>query len=162
MQYHMRRADRAVTDKSKMADIIKMGKYAAVALCNNDEPYIVTLSYGFDEATDTFYFHGAAKGQKIDFIKKNPKACLTIVEDLGYQYDHCTHAYRSVICRGNMVFVDRPEERTHGMTVMIRQLEPHPETQLAKIRESDALWRQTQMFKLIVESITCKERPKIA
>jgi uncharacterized protein len=161
MQYHIRRSHREVTDRNKMIEVVKTGRYAVIALCNENEPYVVTLSYGFDEATDTFYFHGATKGQKIDFIKANPKACLTIVKDQGYQYDHCTHAYQSVICRGNMVLVDHPEERIQAIKVMIHQLEPHPETQLAKINDTDAVWRQTQMFKLVVESMTCKERPTI-
>lgn len=162
MHYHMRRSDREVTDKNKILNLIKMGKYAVIALCNGNEPYLVTMSYGFDESTNTFYFHGATKGQKIDFIKANPDACLTIIEDLGYQFDECTHAYRSVVVRGKMVFIDGPEERVHGIKVMIDQLEPNTEKQLLKINDSDAVWRGTQMFKLAVESMTCKERPKIA
>jgi len=162
MSYHMRRSDREVTDRHKMLDVINKGKYAVIALCKGNEPYAVAMSYGFDESTDTFYFHGAAKGQKIDFIKANPDSCLTIIEDLGYQYDECTHAYRSIVIRGNMVLVDNPEERVHGIKVMIHQLEPNTEKQFLKINDSDAVWRGTQMFKLAAESMTCKERPKIA
>lgn len=161
MNYHMRRKDREITDKTKMIDVINKGKYSVIALCNDNEPYVVTMSYGFEETTNTFYFHGADKGQKIDFIKANPNACLTIIEDLGYQIGQCTHAYRSVICRGKMTMVNASEERVHGIKVMIHQLEPRPDDQLAKIDDTDATWRRTQMFKLAVESMTCKERPKI-
>jgi hypothetical protein len=161
MQYHMRRSDREITDKNKIRGIIRAGKYAAVALCSRDEPYVVALSYGFDEGADAFYFHGAAQGRKIDLIRANPQACLTIIEDLGYQQGECTHAYRSVVVRGKMVLVDDPRERVHGITVMIRQLEAHPEKQLLKITEADAVWHRTQIFKLAVESMTAKERPPI-
>lgn len=157
----MRRSDREMTDKNKMLDIVKTGRYAVVALCRQDEPYVVTMSYGYEEQTDTFYFHGAGKGQKIDFIKANPNACLTVIRDDGYQYGRCTHAYGSVVCRGKMVLVDDRQERIHAMKAMIRQLEPLPEEQLAKVDDGDAVWRQTQMFKLVVESMTGKERPKI-
>ncbi|MBN1380912.1 MAG: pyridoxamine 5'-phosphate oxidase family protein [Deltaproteobacteria bacterium] len=157
----MRRQDREVTDKKKMMEIIKKGKYAVIALCSDNDPYIVTLNYGFDELTNTFYFHGADKGQKIDLIKANPNASLMIIEDLGYQYGHCSHAYRSVVCRGKMTLIDHPEERVHGIEVMIHQLEPRPEGQLARIRDTDVIWRRTQIFKLAVESMTGKERPEI-
>ncbi|GAH11801.1 unnamed protein product, partial [marine sediment metagenome] len=30
-------------------EIMKNGKFSTISMCRNDEPYIVTLSYGFDE-----------------------------------------------------------------------------------------------------------------
>lgn len=157
----MRRKDREIIDRSEMIEVIKSGQYAVMALCRESEPYVVSLSYGFDEATDTFYFHGAAEGQKIEFIKSNPKACLTVVQDKGYQDGHCTHAYRSVIVRGRMVPVDDREERVSGIKFMIAHLEKDSEKQLRLIEESNKVWRGTQMFKLEIESMTCKQRPVI-
>jgi len=73
MSYHIRRNDREITDQNKIYDIIKNNKYAIIALCYNNEPYIVTLSYGFDEKDKSLYFHSAKSGQKIDIINKNNK-----------------------------------------------------------------------------------------
>lgn len=161
MHHPMRRKDREITDRAAMLDIIKAAKYAVIALCRQNEPYIVAMSYGFDETKDTFYFHGADKGQKIDFIKDNPNACLTIIQDDGYEDGECAHAYRSIVCRGQMSLVDGQDERVYAIETMIHQLEPHPETQLPKIHDGDQVWRRTQMFKMEVESMTCKQRRKI-
>jgi nitroimidazol reductase NimA-like FMN-containing flavoprotein (pyridoxamine 5'-phosphate oxidase superfamily) len=157
----MRRKDREITDRSKMIEVIKAGQYAVIGLCKESEPYVVSMSYGFDEDTDTFYFHGATKGQKIDFIKSNPNACMTIIEDNGYQDGQCTHLYRSVIARGKMVLIKDSDERVRGIKVMIADLETDGEKQLRLIEESNKIWPNTQMFKLKIESMTCKARPEL-
>jgi len=162
MTYHMRRKDREIVDKKKMFEVIKAGRYAVIALCEESEPYIVSMSYGFDESNETFYFHGAKEGQKIDMMRTNPRACLTVIQDMGYQDGHCTHAYRSVIVRGEIVLIDDPEERVRGVNVMITHLETDGEKQRQNIKDSDKVWKSTQMFKLRIESITGKERPELA
>jgi len=162
MTYHMRRKDREITDRGKIIEVIKSGQYAVIGLCKNSEPYVVALSYGFDETIDTFYFHGAAEGQKIDLIKSNPKACMTIIQDNGYQDGHCTHVYTSVIVRGELVLIDDTAERVRAIKTMITHLETDGESQLKMITDSNKIWRNTQMFKLKIESMTCKERPEMS
>lgn len=162
MRYHMRRKDREITEKHTMIEVIKSGQYAVIGLCKESEPYIVSMSYGFDEETNTLYFHGAKEGQKIDFIKSNPKACLTIIQDNGYQDGHCTHLYRSIIVRGDMVLIDDTAERFRAIKIMIAHLERDGESQLKMINDSNKIWLNTQMFKLKIDSMTCKERPQIS
>jgi nitroimidazol reductase NimA-like FMN-containing flavoprotein (pyridoxamine 5'-phosphate oxidase superfamily) len=75
-KYHFHnRTNREITDKESIADILKKGKYATLSLCRNNEPYIVTLSYGYDKESEYMYFHCATEGLKIDFIKSNPNIC---------------------------------------------------------------------------------------
>jgi nitroimidazol reductase NimA-like FMN-containing flavoprotein (pyridoxamine 5'-phosphate oxidase superfamily) len=161
MTYHMRRKDREITERGKIVEVIKSGQYAVIGLCKASDPYVVSMSYGFDKETDTFYFHGAKEGQKIDFIKSNPKACLTIVQDNGYQDSHCTHVYTSVIVRGEMVLIDDTAERVRAIKTMITHLETDGEKQHKLIDESNKVWRNTQMFKLKIDSMTCKDRPEM-
>jgi hypothetical protein len=157
----MRRKDREIQDRLAMLDVIRNGKYAVIALCKDSEPYLVTMSYGFDQTTETFYFHGANKGRKIDFLKTNPEACLTVIEDKGYQFGHCTHAFRSVVVRGKMLLVDEPAERITAIRLMIDQLETDKIKHLDMIADPRSQWPATQMFKLKMEAITCKERPPV-
>lgn len=102
MKYHMRKADREIQDPVQLEAVIKNGKYAVIAMCRNNEPYIVTLSYGYDEADHALYFHGAKDGLKIEFLKANPEVCLTIIHDQGYIPQVCSHAYKTVVIRGKM------------------------------------------------------------
>jgi nitroimidazol reductase NimA-like FMN-containing flavoprotein (pyridoxamine 5'-phosphate oxidase superfamily) len=85
MKYHLiNRPDREITDEEEILRILKNGKYATLSLCKNNEPYIVTLSYGYEEQSNSLYFHCAKKGLKLVFIKNNPRVCATIIEDGGY------------------------------------------------------------------------------
>ena len=77
MSYHIRRTDREIKDDKDLGAIIERGRYAVIALSKNDEPYVVTLSYAYDKAENTLYFHCGKNGQKIDWIKANPQACVT-------------------------------------------------------------------------------------
>ena len=57
--YHMQKKDREITDKSIIEQILKNGKYATISMCRMDEPYIVTLNYGFEEDKNALHFHSA-------------------------------------------------------------------------------------------------------
>ena len=100
MAYHMRRKDRKINDENVLYDIVNKGQFAVLALCRKNEPYCVTLSYGFEKARRTLYFHAANTGLKLDILKENPEVCLTIIEDNGYLKTVCSHAYRTVVIRG--------------------------------------------------------------
>jgi uncharacterized protein len=60
-RYHMRRKDRQITDKDELSEILTQGKYAIISMCRDNEPYIVTLSYGYDKAKNALYFHTGLK-----------------------------------------------------------------------------------------------------
>jgi uncharacterized protein len=90
-KYHMRRNDRQITDETELSEVLTQGKYAMIAMCRENEPYIVTLSYGYDKSKDTLYLHTGLKGLKIDFITYNPNVCATIIDDGGYIMGECSH-----------------------------------------------------------------------
>ncbi len=49
MAYHVLRQDREIKDRFELDRIIKNNKTATLALCRNNEPYVVTLTYGYDD-----------------------------------------------------------------------------------------------------------------
>ena len=69
-RYHMHKTEREIKNKKELIEILKKGKFTSIAMSRNDEPYIVTLSYGFDEKKNSLYFHAALKGLKLDIIQK--------------------------------------------------------------------------------------------
>ena len=119
----MRRADRAIPDAADLDAILGGGRYTTVAMARGGEPYVVTLSYGFDPARRAMYFHAAHEGLKHEFIRANPTVCATVVVDGGYRAGECAHQYRSVVIRGTMAEVTDPDEARHGMRVLLGQLE---------------------------------------
>lgn len=157
MKYHLRRNDRQIEDAAVMEGILKSGKYATLALCCGDEPYVVTLSYGFDLPSRTLYFHCAKDGLKAEFVRRNPNACATIIEDRGYVQGKCAHEYRSVIIRGRVEVVEDDGEKMKGLDILIGHLEEHPETVKAGLARKQHRVDVMNIWKLKIEEITAKE-----
>jgi nitroimidazol reductase NimA-like FMN-containing flavoprotein (pyridoxamine 5'-phosphate oxidase superfamily) len=157
MKYHLRRAEREIKDTGIIEEILRTGKYAIISLCRNNEPYVVTLSYGYDAENKVIYFHSAKNGLKIDFIKSNPEACLTIFKDNGYIQNECAHSYRSVIIRGRMELVENESEKRKGIEIMINQLENNPDIVKSRLDAKKEIYENMQVLKLKISEITAKE-----
>ena len=71
MKYHLRRKDREITDQTELKRILRSTKYVTIAMAMNNQPYLVSLSHGYDETRNFLYFHCAKVGIKNDYIKSN-------------------------------------------------------------------------------------------
>ena len=92
-QYHLTNKTKCeIKSIDEITRILKSGKYTVVSMCRNNEPYIVTLSYGYDPDTNSLYFHCSKKGLKLEFLIENTKVCATVIEDEGYINDQCDHS----------------------------------------------------------------------
>lgn len=154
----MRRKDREVTEFSELLSIIKKCDACTIALNNDEYPYLIPLNFGV-EAKDgriTLYFHSAQEGTKLELIKKNPHAsfsmhCEHLLEYFPEQ-GYCTMSYESVIGKGTIVFVEKEEEKLHGLRLIMNQFHPedayfHP-----------AAIPRTTVYKLVVESMSGKRK----
>lgn len=155
--YHMHLHDREITDAHELKTILSRCKYAVVAMCRDNEPYIVTLSCGYDKNKDTLYFHSAAAGLKLEMIRSNPRVCATVIEDYGYQEGNCAHSYRSIVLYGEMTAVADVSEKEHGMRCLLRQLEQNPDTLAEKYLRSKKFQHNTAILKLTIRSKRGKE-----
>lgn len=156
-KYHMRRHDREITDQNEIRGILTQGKFAVIALCFENEPYIVTLSYGYDKEENVLYFHASSIGLKLEFIRKNPKVCVTIIDDQGYIMDECEHAYRTIVINGEIHIVEQLEEKKHGLNVMLNHLENKPEMMKEKVIKNDEAYKNVAVLKLDILSISGKK-----
>ena len=133
MSVHMRRKDREITDAAVLRMVLKSTKYVTVAFCMGDEPYLVSLSHGYDEARNCLYFHCAPEGKKLVFWKANNSVWGQALLDYGVT-DECDYAYTSVHFKGTVTLIEDLSEKRHAMEVMVRQLSEKPEEKLAKIK----------------------------
>lgn len=154
----MKRSDREITDPPTIDTILRKCRYASIALAINNDPYIVTLTYGYDATEKRLYFHCAREGMKIDFIRSNPKACVTVVEDFGSD-PVCDHSYRSLVIHGNITLVQTPEETDHAVRLLIRQLESKRQDYFtAKLQPGNKGYDALQVLRLDIVQITGKHR----
>lgn len=157
-QYHLlNRPDREIRSAPELHEILKNGKFAVISMCRNNEPYIVTLSYGFDTESRSLYFHCAPQGLKLEFAGENPRVCATVIEDHGYVKNECGHNYRTVVFRGIMTVVDDPEEKIHGMNVLLNHLESDDSVKKQKLLKSKDFYSKMVILKLAITQLNGKE-----
>lgn len=153
-KYHLtNKPDREITNESEIRAVLKNGKYTVISLCRDNEPYIVTLSYGFDTANNSLYFHCSPRGLKLDFIKHNPKVCATVIEDGGYIINECGHNYKTVVFWGKMRIVTDPDEKKHGMEILLNHLENNTDVIKKKLAKSDEFYSKMGVLRLDIIQI---------
>lgn len=153
-QYHLQnRPNRELKRESEIANILINGKFAVIAMCRENEPYVVTLSYGYDVEKKSLYFHCASHGLKLDFLRYNKSVCATVIDDGGYIPGACEHEYQSVVFWGDMQIVNDLEEKKHGMWVLLSHLEDHDSVVREKMMKSENYYSKMEMLRLDIEQI---------
>jgi hypothetical protein len=142
-----------LTDKSDIDRILTEGKFAVISMCRDNEPYIVTLSYGYDSKNEALYFHCAKKGLKLDFLNSNKNVCATVIKDKGYVIDECGHEYESVVFWGDMETVNDLEEMKHGMRILLNHLETKEDVRKEAMLKSGDFYPKMEILRLKIKQI---------
>jgi uncharacterized protein len=152
--YHLHnRPNREIKSDSEIYEILKNGKYSIISMCRDNEPYIVTLSYGYDSDTNSLYFHCSPHGLKLDFIRANSQVCATVIEDGGYIANECGHNYRTIVLWGNLRIVTDIDDKKHGMKIILNHLEQRSEIIKDKLQKSDEFYSKMEVLKLDITQI---------
>jgi uncharacterized protein len=161
-KYHpLRRKEQEIGDPGELKAILAGTPYVTVAMCRDDEPYLVTISHGYDEENNAIYFHCAFAGKKIDFLKANNRVWGQAFVDRGYVQGKCDHLFASVQFGGRVTFVTDNAEKRRALAVMIRQLEREPEPVIvAKV--TAARVEQTNIGRIDIEFMSGKRTEKAA
>jgi uncharacterized protein len=154
MSFHVRRKDREIVDPEEVRQVLKTTQYVTVAFCMNNEPYLVSLSHGYDELKNCIYFHCAPEGKKLVYLKANSRVWGQAVLDFGVT-DECDYIYSSVHFCGKMTLLDDLSEKQHGLEVLVRQLSLDPEKKLANIKPEKL--QKTTIGRIDIENMTGKK-----
>ncbi len=137
-----------------MRQVLKTTQYVTVALCMENEPYLVSLSHGYDQTKNCLYFHCASEGKKLVFLKANSRIWGQAVLDFGVT-DECDYVYSSVHFCGKMTLLTDLSEKQHGIEVLVRQLSLDPEKKMANIKPEKLA--NTTIGRIDIESMTGKK-----
>lgn len=122
----MTRRELEVKEPEKIVRILEECKVLHLGLVDDGLPYIVPMNYGFtmEEGRLTLYIHSAAKGYKLDVIRKNPVCAVEMeceVEPfegvLPCQYGT---SYYSLMGRGRATIVEDTEEKIRAMAILMK------------------------------------------
>ncbi len=123
----MRRKELEIKDPATLKKILKSVKYVTIALAKGNQPYLVSLSHGYDDKNSCIYFHCANEGKKIDYLKANNAVWGQALLDGGYQEDECNHSFATTQFRGKVTFLKNVKEKQQAAKCMIKQLNRKPE-----------------------------------
>lgn len=114
----MRRKKNHVTDSSEMENVIRSSQIMRLALCLDNEPYVVPMSFGYDG--DAIFFHCAPEGLKLDILNRNPRVCCLFEHGLAFDpkgASPCSWGffYATVVVHGKAVRITDPSEELAGL-----------------------------------------------
>lgn len=156
----LRRKEKEIKDKDEIIQILESTKYITISMCRNDEPYLVTLSHGYDKQRNCIYFHCAKEGKKIDYLKKNNKVWGQSLVDKGYVQGKCDHLFATAQFRGRVTFVEDYDEKSHALEVMIRALEDEPAKVIKKQLTKKSI-TGVQIGRIDIEYLSGKKSEKV-
>ncbi len=122
----MRRKDRQITDKTDIAEIIKKCTVLHLGMCDKNKPYVVPLSFGFEERDGKycFYMHCADEGRKLDDIKANPTVFAEgyCENRLVEAQDACGYSctFESFMAEGIAEIISDTKEKKHALSVLMK------------------------------------------
>ena len=115
----------SITDKQEISETIAKCKICFLAMVQPDgTPYIIPMCFGFKDGV--FYFHSGKEGSKLDFLSKNPNVCISLNDGEKIVCQHpdvaCSYsmASRSVVAKGEAVFVDDYEEKVKALNIIMQ------------------------------------------
>jgi nitroimidazol reductase NimA-like FMN-containing flavoprotein (pyridoxamine 5'-phosphate oxidase superfamily) len=129
-------------------------------MCDEDGPYLVTLTHGYDEARDAIYFHCAKSGRKIDALKRDDRVWGQALVDLGYADGSCDHLYQTTQFRGRVTFIEDLDEKRHALVTMIRKNESDPEKVILEQITDDTV-RNVNIGRIDIDLMTGKRSDKV-
>ncbi|MBS7637899.1 pyridoxamine 5'-phosphate oxidase family protein [Candidatus Bathyarchaeota archaeon] len=160
----MRRKDKEILDERILKEILKRARYITIAMCRGGEPYLVTLTHGYDEEKNSIYFHCATEGKKLDFLRENPRVWGQAIIDHGYQEGECNHLYASVMFGGRVTFISDREGKLHALRLMIRHQEKNPDALMRRLEGwvRDGTLDRALVGRIDIEEFTGKKSPEVS
>lgn len=120
----MRRDGRAIKNRSDIISLLEQCSTLRLGFADSKEPYIVPLSFGFEENGEEliFYVHGAGVGKRHELAAKNARVCVEADLLRGYVslgHGALTADYKSFIGFGTITTV-HGDEAVKGLELICR------------------------------------------
>ena len=155
----MRRREREITDMNEILAILDKSKIIHLGLCDQDQPYVLPMNYGYiyENGTLTFYLHGAKEGYKYELIRKNPKISFELECDVipfdGKVACQYGTSYSSVFGKGIAEVTDDVDEKIKSLVLLMK-------TQTGQdFVFNEKLVSIVNVIKVTVTEFTAKKRP---
>jgi len=153
----MRRKDREIVDEKVMVSIIKKAIVYRVAMCWQDEPYVIPINFGYRD--NCIFLHSAGEGRKLDILRNNDNVCIEFDVDVelvqSQKACNTDMKYKSVLAFGKAVILKDIVEKKKALDIIMHHYYNH-DSLFAFHFPEDAL-EKVIIVKVKVENMTGKE-----
>lgn len=150
----LRRKNQALSQEECEA-ILQRGETCVLALAGDDGyPYAVPVNYCYAEGK--IYIHCAKEGHKLDAIRRDSKASLTVIDCAEVLPEEYSTHYRSVIAFGRMRILEDEGEMRRALALFAARLAPG-ESEEARLREIDRWFPSVSVLEFTPEHISGKQ-----
>lgn len=115
----------SITEPAEVAAIIARCPYCMVGLVDKEgNPYVIPMNFAYEDGT--VYLHSGPTGSKLEMAQHNPHVCITFCEGSELVWMHqqvaCSYSMksRSVMCRGQVEFVEDLDEKRRILLLMMK------------------------------------------
>ncbi len=142
------------TLKSHGSDqLLKEAQVGRLATCSGDQPYIVPISFVYEDGR--IIFHGARTGKKMDNIAANSQVSFEVDEsEFVPDDDPCRlhWKFRSVVVSGKARVLEDPDEVVSALQLLVEKYAPGKGMLIS--RERTESYDNLALVEIIVEELT--------
>jgi len=143
---------RTTTDKNTIESIIRSASVCRIAFSDGGQPYVVPVCFGYENGR--LYFHSAARGRKLEILRRNDAVCceFDVDQEIVRGEDACGWdvKYRSVVGFGKAALVEDPDEKRRALDVIVAHYGGEPRAY------PEATLGRTAVVKVEIEHVTGK------
>lgn len=139
-------------------ELLDRNGVAVLSMCGPDgSPYAVPVNYV--RIGDSIYYHGRMTGTRVACMEHDPRCCLTVYEEVGfddYGPGMCatSTAFGSVVVKGRASAVDEEDLKVEVLRRLTAKLVPSK----GDAPIDSAIVARTGVFRISMEEVTGKRR----
>ncbi len=150
----MQQPEKEITNRIHIDQIIQKSTICRLALCQDNKPYLIPLSFGYDGPK--IYFHTSLEGMKIEYMRRNNQVCFEFEHDiriLGDKARGCdwSVSFLSVIGFGKVAEITKYEAKVAALNQIMLHYSSRTWEFDKKSVDNCRLWR------IEIESMTGKK-----
>jgi nitroimidazol reductase NimA-like FMN-containing flavoprotein (pyridoxamine 5'-phosphate oxidase superfamily) len=160
--HHVRRRDRAVDDESWIKAFLHRAPFGVLALSLDDQPFVNTNIFVYDEARHLIYFHTAGEGRTRSIVECNDRVCFSISE-MGRLLPATTAKEMSVEYTGVSIFgrisvVEEEEEAYQALQLLLDKYFPDLRPGEDYRATTPEEWKLTTVYRVRIEQWIGKQK----
>ncbi|MDR3577006.1 MAG: pyridoxamine 5'-phosphate oxidase family protein [Anaerolineaceae bacterium] len=123
------RKDRTVEDEAWIRAMLHGAATGCLATCQQDQPYLTTNLFVYDESQNVIYLHSGRKGRILKAVEANQRVCFSVSQMgrllPGASAPSMSVEYASVVVFGNATILSEPEESKRALQMLVDKYFPH-------------------------------------